>query len=336
MKKIAVAVLLSGTTFIVFAQQQSTPIFRAGTTLVEFTIVATDQAGQPVTDLKQEDIAILQNGKPQPVAFFRFEGDALAPGGVEPPREQITPGLFTNRPEYSPGPARNVTAIVIDPSIPLRRSGGCQAQVMQYLGHLRRNPRRHLRPVLELRILLDFTADLTALRSSLTNSNSSTTCRRSRRRGCDLSRWKRNIDVLSINTSTTKRRGGAATPKAGEFEKVRGQSPEREHFRNSFRRDESIRRSHRSKRLAIISPASPAGRASSGSAAAFRSPRRAPSTGGSIPIRRRFAASPSALPRRASRCIPCRRLDCGSGFWIRRRRRLVPVKDRSRACTCAR
>jgi hypothetical protein len=65
-------------------QGESTPLFRAGTTLVEFTVVATDQKGEPVVDLAPGDITIVQNGKPQPVAFFRFEGAAFAPGAVEP------------------------------------------------------------------------------------------------------------------------------------------------------------------------------------------------------------------------------------------------------------
>jgi Leucine-rich repeat (LRR) protein len=63
-------VLVAAAAIRIHAQQDHTPIFRAGTTLVEFTIVATDQNGKPITDLKQEDVAILQNGKPQPVAFF--------------------------------------------------------------------------------------------------------------------------------------------------------------------------------------------------------------------------------------------------------------------------
>src|SRR5687767_11013598 len=115
MKKLVSAALFAGTAAAgLLAQQETTPIFRAGTTLVEFSVVATDENGQPVTDLKPNEISIVQNGKPQPIAFFRFEGSAFTPDAVEPPRESIAPGIFTNRPEYSPGPARNVTAIVLD------------------------------------------------------------------------------------------------------------------------------------------------------------------------------------------------------------------------------
>jgi VWFA-related protein len=155
------------------AADQPAPIFRAGTTLVEFTVVATDQRGQPVTDLNQSEIAILQNGKPQPVAFFRFEGAAFGPGAVEQVREPIAPGLFTNRPEYSPGPARNVTAIVLDSLNTLPEDQvAVKAQVMQYLRALAPNTRVAVYALgSNLRIVHDFTADIDALRARLAKHN---------------------------------------------------------------------------------------------------------------------------------------------------------------------
>ncbi len=169
MKKIGIAALLSSAAVMALVAQETTPIFRAGTTLVEFTIVATDQRGLPVTDLKQEEITIAQNGKPQPVTFFRFEGSAFAPGAVDPPRESIAPGLFTNRSEYSPGPARNVTAIVIDSlnTVPEDQIA-VRAQVMQYLRALAPNTRVAIYAMgSQVRVLHDFTDDLEALRARI-------------------------------------------------------------------------------------------------------------------------------------------------------------------------
>ena len=155
------------------AAGQTVPIFRAGTTLVEFSIVATDQRGQPITDLTQDEIAILQNGKAQPVAFFRFEGSAFGPDAVEPMRESIAPGIFTNRVEYVPGPARNVTAIVIDSLNTLPEDQvAVKAQVMQYLRALAPNTRVAVYALgSNLRILHDFTDDLDALRARLAKHN---------------------------------------------------------------------------------------------------------------------------------------------------------------------
>ncbi len=173
MQKIVIAALVLGAAVVHIYAQQPTPIFRAGTTLVEFTIVATDGSGRPVTDLKQDEITILQNGKPQPVAFFRFEGSAFVPGAVEPPREPIAPGIFTNRTEYSPGPARNVTAIVMDSLNTLPEDQvAVKAQVMQYLRALAPNTRVAVYALgSNLRIVHDFTADLEALRARLSKHN---------------------------------------------------------------------------------------------------------------------------------------------------------------------
>ncbi len=172
-KSAAAAVILGAAAVTVAAQQESTPVFRAGTTLVEFTIVATDQRGEPVTDLSQREITIVQNGKPQPVAFFRFEGSAFGPDAAEAKREPIAPGLFTNRPEYSPGPARNVTAIVIDTLNTLPEDQvAVKAQVMQYLRALAPNTRVAVYALgSNLRILHDFTDDLEALRARLAKQN---------------------------------------------------------------------------------------------------------------------------------------------------------------------
>jgi VWFA-related protein len=169
----AAALLASVAVITLAAGQGSTPIFRAGTTLVEFSIVATDDQGQPVTDLKEHEITIVQNGKPQPVAFFRFEGSAFAPDAAEPKRESIAPGLFTNRVEYSPGPARNVTAIVIDTLNTLPEDQvAVKAQVMQYLRALAPNTRVAVYMLgASLRILHDFTDDLDALRARLEKHN---------------------------------------------------------------------------------------------------------------------------------------------------------------------
>ena len=150
------------------AQQPALPTFRAGTTLVELAMVVTDQGGRPVTDLKPDEIVILQNGKPRPIEFFRFEGAAFAPGAAGP-REALAPGLFTNRPEYSPGPDRNASAIVLD-LLNTRPEDqvAARAQVMQFLRTLAPNTRVAVYALgATLRILHDFTADLDALRQRL-------------------------------------------------------------------------------------------------------------------------------------------------------------------------
>ena len=103
------------------------------------------------------------------MAFFRFEGAAFAPGAAEPQREPIAPGLFTNRTEYFPGPARNVTAIVIDSLNTLPEDQvAVKAQVMRYLRALAPNTRVAVYAMGQrLQMLHDFTDNLEALRARL-------------------------------------------------------------------------------------------------------------------------------------------------------------------------
>jgi VWFA-related protein len=87
--------------------------FRTGTTLVEFTVVALDGRGNPITDLTKSDLVLTDRGQPREIAFFRFDG-ADAPVENAAPLPPLSPGFVTNRPEYQAEPQRNVTAIVLD------------------------------------------------------------------------------------------------------------------------------------------------------------------------------------------------------------------------------
>src|SRR5918992_5697754 len=84
------------TAAVLGAQDPPTPTFRAGTTLIEFTFVALDAQGNPVTDLTKDDIVITENGQPRVVEFFRFDG---AP--PQPSPAKLPAGHYTNRFETS-------------------------------------------------------------------------------------------------------------------------------------------------------------------------------------------------------------------------------------------
>ncbi|RPI55655.1 MAG: VWA domain-containing protein, partial [Acidobacteria bacterium] len=232
MKKTAIAALVLGAAVVhTYARQESTPIFRAGTTLVEFTIVATDNSGRPVTDLTQSEIAVLQNGKPQPVAFFRFEGSAFGPDAAEPRREPIAPGIFTNRSEYSPGPARNVTAIVIDTLNTLPEDQvAVKAQVMQYLRALAPNTRVAVYGLgANLRIVHDFTNDLEALRARLAahrieyNIQAMSADELVRRQLQEAEHYNDTVDEDSDSNDDVDQDAQADAERQAEFDKARAQ-----------------------------------------------------------------------------------------------------------------
>src|ERR1035441_8256890 len=51
------------------APQQET-LIRSTVRLVQVSVVVEDKKGNPVTDLKPEDFTVLDEGKPQKIAFF--------------------------------------------------------------------------------------------------------------------------------------------------------------------------------------------------------------------------------------------------------------------------
>jgi len=149
----------------VLCAQEQAPVFRTTTRLVEFTIVALDSHGNAVTDLKKDEVEVTEKGKRREVAFFRFEGSDAA----VPPLKPLPAGLFSNRVEFSQGPPRNITAIVLDT---LNTAPGdmmwVRAQVVRYLKAL---PPRTRVAVFHLggrlAVLHDFTDDADSLRARI-------------------------------------------------------------------------------------------------------------------------------------------------------------------------
>jgi|688.fasta_scaffold72518_2 VWFA-related protein len=67
---LAVATVLAAATLQAQAPAPSgQPTFRGGTTLVEVSAIVT-RDGRPVTDLRAEEVTVLDNGKPQPLTAF--------------------------------------------------------------------------------------------------------------------------------------------------------------------------------------------------------------------------------------------------------------------------
>ncbi len=154
--------------FLVLAAQEQAPTFRTTTRLVELTVTALDKKGQAVTDLRLQDFTVQENGKPRPIAFFRYDGGP----SVEPKALPLPPGVFTNRVEFSPGPPRNITALVLDElNTPPQYSMRVRATVTRYLKALAPQTRVavfHMRA--RLRVLHDFTDDGDSLRARIEKS----------------------------------------------------------------------------------------------------------------------------------------------------------------------
>lgn len=146
------------------------PTFSAGTTLVEFTVVATGEDGKHLTDLKQDDLSIVEARRSRDIAFFHYEG--APPAAIRVRTDPLPPGIYTNRPEYAPGPPRNVTAVLID-SLNTRTEDQVKvlATILAFVGAVPSDTRIAIyRTGERVHVIHDFTDDLDGLRKRLTRN----------------------------------------------------------------------------------------------------------------------------------------------------------------------
>jgi VWFA-related protein len=161
----AVAAFLALMTQAQALTQTQAPTFRATTRLVELSVSALDKKGQPVTDLKLEDFTIEEGGKIRPITIFKYEGGPSS----EPNALPLPKGLFTNRVEFTPGPPRNITALLLDElNTPVQSSMRVRSMAMKYLKALAPHSRMAVYQMSGgLHVLHDFTDNADALRAQI-------------------------------------------------------------------------------------------------------------------------------------------------------------------------
>jgi len=150
------------------AAQEPAATFRTTSRLVEISVTALDGDGNPVTDLTQDEFEIMASGQSEEVALFRFEGDA----SHTPERAEPTKETFSNRVEDSPGPARSVTALVLDTlNTPPAENARVRRQLISYLQALTSETRVAVYVMgAGLEVLQDFTDDHDALQARVENA----------------------------------------------------------------------------------------------------------------------------------------------------------------------
>lgn len=144
---------------------QSQTVLRATTRLVILDVVATDDKGQPVTDLKAEDFTVLEDGTPQPLIDFSFQ----KPTTTVQTLPKLPPNVVSNSPAYTSASSLNV--ILLD-AINTDFSSHAYAQDM-LIKYLESDPVIQPTAVYaldnRLMMLHDFTTDTKALRDVLTH-----------------------------------------------------------------------------------------------------------------------------------------------------------------------
>ncbi len=136
---------------------------RVTTRLVEVSLVAETKGGEPVTDLKREEVRLFDQGREQPIATFA-PPVAVRPGVARP----LPPNSFSNRLDQLGAPAAATVILFDGLNTPLTDQAYARRQVVKFLRELRPGERVALYVLGRgPRILLDFTSDPAALREAL-------------------------------------------------------------------------------------------------------------------------------------------------------------------------
>jgi VWFA-related protein len=145
---------------------------RATTRMVVVDVVATDQKGQPVVDLKHDDFTVQEDGHAQQVRSFSFQhlADAASLATSAQPSAPLLPeNVFTNIPSYQTDRPLNV--ILLDAlNSTLLNQMNVRDETLRLLQKLPRD-----RPVAiyalgqKLLFLQDFTSDPATLRKAIEN-----------------------------------------------------------------------------------------------------------------------------------------------------------------------
>lgn len=144
---------------------QSPPVLRVTTRLVQVSVIVQDKKGEPVTDLTRNDFELLDNGKEQAISVFSVETS-------QPPAPQsqpLSPNMFSNRLEYHAGTPTSVTVILLDGlNTRFEDQAYARGQLIKFLQQLHPQDRVALYTLgRDLRVLHDFTSDAAPLLRAL-------------------------------------------------------------------------------------------------------------------------------------------------------------------------
>ena len=135
-------------------------VIRSSTRLVQVSVIVRDKKGNPITDLKKEDFSVLDEGKPQNIAFFSSE----TPVPAKPP-SPLPPNVFTNRFDLKGQDPGAVTIILFDAlNTSPQDQSYVRKQVISFLKTVK--PQDHVALYAltsQLLILHDFTQDASSL-----------------------------------------------------------------------------------------------------------------------------------------------------------------------------
>lgn len=130
------------------------PPLRVTTRLVQVNVVVLDKKGQAISDLKQADFELTEQGKAQTISAFSIESNLKAIGRAE----ALPPNTFSNMPARS-GASQNLTILLFDTlNTAITDQMSAKAEVMRFLADIQPQDRVAIYGLgNSLRVLHDFT-----------------------------------------------------------------------------------------------------------------------------------------------------------------------------------
>ena len=145
------------------ANTQPSQVIRTATRLVQVNVVVQAKDGIPITGLKAADFSLLDNGRPQKIAFFSANTPASAPARPLPPH------IFTNRTDLK-GQDPGATIVILFDTLntDFEDQSFARQQVLRFLRSFK--PQDHVAIfalTTDLLLLHGFTEDAAALSNSV-------------------------------------------------------------------------------------------------------------------------------------------------------------------------
>ena len=137
------------------------PVIRSTTRLVQLNVVVRNKKGVPIGGLTKDDFILLDQGKPQEIAFFAEQDGTLRTGVGK----KLPPNTFTNRYEQTGQAPGGVTAILLDNhNTEWEDLASGRLQIIKFLKQLQPEDRVAIYTfLLELKVIQDFTQDSSRL-----------------------------------------------------------------------------------------------------------------------------------------------------------------------------
>src|SRR5947209_4475542 len=90
---------------------ETSTVLKVKSRLVVVDVVARDGKGVPVTDLKQEDFTVLEDGKEQKLHIFSFQHPEDSVAAAPPQAAANGMNVVDNLPHFQPGRALNIVLL---------------------------------------------------------------------------------------------------------------------------------------------------------------------------------------------------------------------------------